>query len=128
MFQKLTPVLVVDEMEACLPLWVERLGFTNAGGVAEGDKLGFVRLVGDSVEVMYQTWSSIEADLRRPVQRGIPSTGLYIEVASIDELIAKLGDYPVFIQRRQTFYGMEEIGIREPGGTLVLFASKVKSA
>jgi hypothetical protein len=128
MFLKLTPVLVVEEIEPCLPLWVDQLGFAKVAEVPEGEKLGFVMLVGDSIEVMYQTWTSVEADLKRTVMRGIPSTGLFIEVESVDEIIAKLGDYPVLVPRRETFYGMDEIGIREPGGSLVLFASKVQAA
>lgn len=128
MFRKVTPVLVVEEIEPCLPLWVDRLGFAIVAEVPEGDKLGFVMLVAGSVEVMYQTWTSIETDLKRQVQRGIPSTGLFIEVESLDDAIARLTDYPIFIPRRQTFYGMDEIGIREPGGTLVMFACPVKPA
>lgn len=128
MFRKLTPVLVVEKIEPCLPLWVERLGFTKVTEVPEGDKVGFVLLASGSIEVMYQTRTSVEADLKRQVERGIPSTGFFIEVESIDEVIAKLGNYPVEIPRRETFYGMVEIGIREAGGTLVLFASPVKTA
>ncbi len=126
MFRKLTPVLVVDEIEPCLPLWTERLGFVKVAEVPEGDKLGFAILIGESVEVMYQTWSSVEADLKRDVKRGIPSTGLFVEVDSIDAIVECLGDYPIHIPRRQTFYGMDEIGIRDEGGTLILFASPLK--
>ena len=28
----------------------------------------------------------------------------------------------VVVPRRQTFYGADEIGVREPGGNLVMFA------
>ncbi len=126
MFRKLTPVLVVDEIEPCLPLWVDRLGFAKVAEVPEGEKLGFVILIGGPLELMYQTFTSVETDLNQQVQRGVPSTGLFLEVESIDAVVAKLGDYPLAVPRRQTFYGMDEIGIREPGGTLVLFASPMK--
>jgi hypothetical protein len=32
---------------------------------------------------------------------------------------------PVVVPRRKTFYGMEEIGVREPGGNSVTFAQPV---
>jgi hypothetical protein len=32
----------------------------------------------------------------------------------------------VIVPRRKTFYGMDEIGVREPGGNAVIFAQPVK--
>ena len=40
--KKLTPILVVDAIEPCLPFWTQRLGFTVNAEVPEGDRLGFV--------------------------------------------------------------------------------------
>jgi hypothetical protein len=54
--KKLTPVLMVDAIEPCLPLWVDRLGWNKTVEVPEGDRLGFVILEKDGAEVMYQTW------------------------------------------------------------------------
>ena len=59
--KKLTPVIMVDAIESCLPFW-ERLGFAKTAEVPEGDRLGFVILQKDSVEVMYQTHESVEKD------------------------------------------------------------------
>ena len=56
--KKLTPVIMVDAIEPCIPFW-ERLGFAKTAEVPEGDRLGFVILVKDSVEVMYQTHESV---------------------------------------------------------------------
>ena len=49
---KITPVLVVEEIEPCLPFWVERMGFQNVAEVPDGDRIGFVMLVRDGVELM----------------------------------------------------------------------------
>ena len=59
MIKKLTPVLYVEEIEPCLDLWVNRLGFARTVEVPEGDKLGFVTLAKDGVEVMYQSRASV---------------------------------------------------------------------
>jgi hypothetical protein len=41
---KITANLFVDEIEKALPFWVDRMGFEQAVGVPEGDRLGFVIL------------------------------------------------------------------------------------
>ena len=61
MIKKITSVLVVDEIEPVLPLW-DALEFQRVAEVPHGDKLGFVILVRDGVELMYQTRESIKAD------------------------------------------------------------------
>ena len=45
--KKLTPVLMVDAIEPCLPLWTERLGWTKTAEAPDGDKIGFVILARD---------------------------------------------------------------------------------
>ncbi|MDQ1473418.1 MAG: hypothetical protein QOJ99_4898 [Bryobacterales bacterium] len=35
---KLTPVLIVDEIEKSLLFWVDRIGFTKTAEMPEGDK------------------------------------------------------------------------------------------
>lgn len=79
MIKKLTPVLFVKEIEPVLPFWVQGLGFTKTAEVPEGNKLGFVILEKDGVEVMYQTYASVDKDLPSiagEVQKG--PTFLYV--------------------------------------------------
>ena len=52
---------------------------------------------------------------------------LFIEVTDLDAVITLLGDTPVTFPRRTTFYGMNEIGVREPGGNAVTFAEKAQA-
>src|SRR5438876_348213 len=40
--KKLTPVIIVEQIEPCLPSWLDRLGLQKTAEVPEGDKLGFV--------------------------------------------------------------------------------------
>jgi uncharacterized glyoxalase superfamily protein PhnB len=125
--KKLTPVLVVDAIEPCLSFWTERLGFTKTVEVPEGDKLGFVILEKDGIEVMYQTWASVKNDVPN-VAEGSPrhQTVLFIEVADVDAVAKAVQGMPVVVPRRKTFYGMDEIGVREPGGNIITFAQPVK--
>ena len=62
-FRKLSPVLIGDAIEPCLPFWMERLGFAKVVEVPEGDRLGFVILTKDGVEVMYQSRESVRKDI-----------------------------------------------------------------
>ena len=123
MIQSLTPILHVDAVEPVLPFWTETLGFTVTGDAREGDRLGFVMMERDGVEVMMQTRESIENDV--PALADTPRGGaiLFIRVDDLDAVIAALGDdVEVLVSRRTTPYGAEEIFIREPGGNVVGFA------
>ena len=125
--KKLTPVLVVDEIERCLPFWIERLGFEKTVELPEGTKLGFVILKKDDVEVMYQSRESVEKDVPAlvPEQGGHP-IGLFVEVSDVAAVEQALRGFEVILPRRKTFYGMDEIGLKEPGGNTVVFAQPVK--
>ena len=118
--KKLTPVLFVDEIEPCLGFWTG-LGFEKTVEVPEGEKLGFVILVKDGVEVMYQSRASALKDV--PALADMPSrSALYLEVSDLDAVARAVAGAPVVVPRRKTFYGAEEIGVREPGGSVVTFA------
>jgi hypothetical protein len=127
--RKLTPVLLVEAIEPCLPFWTDRLGFELTAQVPEGDRLGFVILVKDGVEVMYQSWASVRGDIPALAEgadpRAVAHTALFIEVADVEAVARVVQGDPsldVAVPRRKTFYGMDEIGVREPGGHVVIFA------
>jgi len=133
--KKVTPIMTVEEIEPCLPFWTERLGFEITATVPHGDAIGFAMLNKDNVELMYQSRASIEEDLGAAsaatghqglVERLAGSTAtLFIEVPSLDEVVQALEGADVVVPRRQTFYGMDEIFVRAPCGTLVGFAAPV---
>src|ERR1700739_484487 len=125
---KLTPVLIVNAIEPCLPFWVDRLGFTVTVTVPHEDRAGFAILVKDGVELMYQTRASIAADVPATLDpRGGHSVNLFLEVPNLDDVEHALGGVPLILPRRTTFYGMHEIGVREPGGHAVIFAQNAKT-
>jgi hypothetical protein len=123
--KKLTPVIMVDAIEPSLPFW-DRLGFAKTAEVPVGDRLGFVILTKDTVEVMYQTHESVQKDAPGLVahDRG-HGAGFFIEVSDVESVERALAGLEIVVPRRQTFYGMDEIGVREPGGHVVLFAQPI---
>jgi uncharacterized glyoxalase superfamily protein PhnB len=124
---KLTPVLLVDEIEKCLPFSRDRIGFTETVEVPDGGRLAFVILVKDGAEVMLQTWESVKKDAPNLVPEG-PATGasLFIEVEDFDDVLKRIEGCEIEVPERTTFYGMREIVVREPGGHIVCFAARVK--
>jgi uncharacterized glyoxalase superfamily protein PhnB len=96
--------------------------------VPEGNQLGFVILVKESAELMIQSTASVKKDLPAMAEYARPTACLYIEVSDFDDLLKRLGSASVVVPIRTTFYGMKEIGIREPGGNIVLFAAKAQQS
>jgi uncharacterized glyoxalase superfamily protein PhnB len=125
---KITPLIYVPAIEPSLKFWVDRLGFTKTVEVPDGNKLGFVILVKGNAELMIQSTASIEKDNSAMAQYARPAACLYIEVSDFDDLLKRVEGSPVEVQVRTTFYGMKEIGVREPGGNIVLFAAPVAQA
>ncbi len=122
--KRMTPVLLVDRIAPCLPFWVDRLGFANVAEVPGSDGLPqFVMLVKDGLEVMYQTWPALEAEV--PSTASAPrghSVSLFIEVEDLDVVDRAMTGVPRVVERHTTFYGMDEFTVREPAGALVTFA------
>ena len=107
--KKITPIFVVEAIEPCVPFWK--------------DRLGFVMLAKDGVEVMYQTTSGIAADVPAVAASGAGTRSLvFIEVADVADVARRLEGIEVVVPMRKTFYGSEEFWVRAPCGTLVGFA------
>ena len=125
---RLTPVLMVEAIEPCLPFWIDRLGFSKTAEVPEGDVLGFVILARDGVEVMYQTRASVQNDVAPLANNPMGGSMLYIDVEDIDAVEQALAGVEAVVPRRTTLYGAEEVIVREPGGNSVAFAQFAKAA
>ena len=125
---KLTPVLIVEEIEKSLPFWVDRMGFAKTVEVPEGPRLGFVILVREGAELMMQTLESVRKDVpafapEGPLPRGC---GMFIEVDDFEDVRKRLAGYPIAMAERVSFYGMRDIGVSEPSGPPGMFAAKRK--
>lgn len=134
-FAKLSPVLIVDDVDACLAFWTDRLGFQRANAVPGPDgRLVFASAERDAVEVMYQSRASVlaaEPEATRDERAGDltgHATALFLEVDDLDSIEAALSGAPVVKARHDTFYGTSELYVREPGGTTVGFSMRLPSA
>jgi uncharacterized glyoxalase superfamily protein PhnB len=120
--KRLTPVLACDAVDPCARFW-ERLGFTRTAEVPHDGTLGFVILALGDVEVMYQSVASIRADNPRSADAmRVGGAALFCEVADLDAAIAAVAGAPEVVARRTTFYGMDEYGVLDPAGNVVMLA------
>jgi uncharacterized glyoxalase superfamily protein PhnB len=128
--KRITAVLLVQEIEPLVPFWVDRLGFTKAVEVPDGNKIGFIIFQKGSAEVMYQTYSSVEKDA--PPSMGAEArkgpTYLYMEVDNLDAVLAAMKQARMVMPVRTAFYGMREFAVQDPGGHFVTFAQPVAAA
>lgn len=120
--QSITPLLYVEEIEPLLPFWVDRLGFEKSTEVPHGDRLGFVILTRDDVQLMVQTRASVADDVGPLADTPMGGTLLFIVVDDLDAIARALEGIEPVVPRRTTFYGADELIVREPGGNVVTFA------
>lgn len=120
--RKIVPIIAVEAIEPCLSFWTDRLGFTLVVQVPHEDRLGFVILARDGLEVMYQTRASIGADAPGIAPSGGAGITLYLDVDDINAVERAIAGFDVVVPRRTTFYGADEIFVRAPCGTVVGFA------
>jgi len=128
--KRITPVLLVKEIEPVIPFWVDRLGFVKTIEVPDGDKLGFVTFQKGTVEVMYQTYASVEKDAPQQMAAAARKgpTYLYIEVDDLDAVLTGMKDVKIVMPVRTAFYGMKEFGVQDPGGHFITFAQSVAAS
>jgi hypothetical protein len=118
--EKITTILIVESIEACLPTW-QALGYSVSTQVPHEAAIGFVILTSKVGELMLQTRASLREDLPR-IASAEPRHLLYAHVASLSEAEQALSGARVLVDRRTTFYGATETWLELPGGTILCVA------
>ena len=123
--KKITPILFAREIEPCVSFWTQKMGFNKIVEVPEGNTMGFVLLEKDGVELMYQSYASVEKD--NPETAALVKKGpafLYVEVGDLQEALSATKGAEVVMPVRSTFYGAKEFGIKDPTGHYIIFAQQ----
>jgi uncharacterized glyoxalase superfamily protein PhnB len=127
--KKITPILFAQEVEPCIRFWTEWLGFQKTVEVPEGDKIGFVILERDGLELMYQSYASVEKDSAATAELARKGpTFLYIEVNDLNQALAATQGAEIAMPQRSTFYGSKEFGVKDPAGHWIIFAQQGAAA
>lgn len=136
--KRLTPNLLVTDITASLAFWHGQLGFeiemtvpVDPSGPADGP-VGFAMLKQGGVELMLQDIESVRNDAPQVLGDGevsMAGVNLFLEVEGpLDPWVPKLEGCEVLVERRMTFYGADEIGVRTPDGATLILASFTASA
>jgi len=120
--RKVTPVLLTENVKACVMFWSE-FGLKATMTVPDENELMFAIVTNGEVELMYQTFESALADNASAVE-GINRAIIYIEVDALDPILQLAAKYEVVKPEHTTAYGAREIYIRDPAGNLVGFAEQ----
>jgi len=124
-FLDLTAVLIVDDVMPSRNFFRDRLGFEVISDVEHNGTIGFSMLGRNDVIVMIQSDASVRDDAGENYVSGPWKTSLYITVNDVEQIVPAIADSDITLPLRKTAYGMHEIGVREPGGNIVTFASRL---
>jgi lactoylglutathione lyase len=127
-FKKLTPNLLVANVERSLEFYTEILGFARGMTVPDRPPFVFAQVTSGPVEVFLN--DAAGAMREYPVLAGKPlgtSGTMFIEVDGIRELHEGLAPrVPVVMPFVTQWYGMMEFAIADPDGYLITFAERVR--
>lgn len=124
-YRKVTSILLADAVAPCVDFWTA-LGMTATVTVPEGDGLGFAILTDGTVELMYQSFTLARAQTPEAVD-GVQRSIVFLEVASLDAVLAALPDAETVVPDHVTDYGAREVYVRDPAGNLVGFSEPART-
>jgi uncharacterized glyoxalase superfamily protein PhnB len=134
-FKKLTPNLVVANVEASMKFYRTVFGFQTGFAVPDEPPYVFGSVVSGSgaagdggVEIFFNEKNAVEAEYPALVARPIGGTlTLYIEVEGMEEIFAavKKSGAKITMPLKEQFYGMREFAFEDPEGWVITIAERV---
>jgi len=127
-FTKLTPNLLVANVERSLAFYVDTLGFERGMTVPDESPLVFAAVTGGPVEIFFNDRATAVKEYPAFDGKPIGATGtLFIEVEGVDALHDCLKPKVKIVMPIVTqFYGMREFAIEDPDGYVITFAERVR--
>lgn len=126
--EKLTPNLVVHDVNETARFYCDVLGFSIVVSVPESGQFNFVILQSGGVELMLQALTSVQTEEGLPWFRlpdGNDGAMLYIHVDDVRALRCSVeGHAEIVAEVHDTFYGATEFAIRDPNGYVISFAQR----
>ncbi len=122
-FRETIPVLVVERIEPSRAFFCDRLGFAEVTNSATDATVDFALVRRNAVTIMLRTQATALAEGGESADSGPYQATVYVIVDQVEMLIPEIADADVVTPLRKTARGMHEIGVREPGGNIIVFAS-----
>ncbi len=126
-FTKLTPNLLVADVERSLAFYVNTLGFARGLTVPGESPFVFGSVTNGGIEIFFNEAGGAVKEYPGFAGKPIGCTGtLFIEVEGVNALYERLqGKAPIVMPIETKFYGMREFAITDPDGYVITFAERV---
>ena len=126
-FKKLTPNLLVANVERSLAFYVNTLGFERGLTVPDASPFVFASVTSGPIEVFFNDVAAAIKEYPAFGGKPIGATGtLYIEVEGVDALHDRLEPVvKIVMPMVAQFYGTREFAIEDPDGYVITFAERV---
>jgi uncharacterized glyoxalase superfamily protein PhnB len=130
-FHKVTPNLVVRDLETSIKFYRDVLGFSVSQTVPDKAPFIFAWMKRDEADIFLNANMPPqpgEPDLYAGKTIGGGTMSLYLVMQGIDDLYAKVQQekVPIVIAMHKQFYGMREFAVHDPDGHLLIFAQEAK--
>jgi uncharacterized glyoxalase superfamily protein PhnB len=126
--KKLTPNLVVRNVEASLKFYREILGLETAMTVPEQAPYVFAGVSNGAVEVFFNDQKTVAAEYPKLAASIGASLTLYMEVDSLEDVLerAKKAGAKISMPVTEQFYGMREFAFEDEDGYTITIAQRMK--
>ncbi len=122
--KKLTPNLMVEDVNQTIDFYKNMLGFEVLATVPETGQFNWAMLKQGDVEMQFQTRASLSEEIPTFKDRAIGGAlTLYIDIENVTQLHASLKDKVTIVQdMHTTFYGTQEFAIQDCNGFILSFS------
>lgn len=123
-FNKLTPNIMVEDVNNTLEYYKDILGFNVYGTNPEEGKYEWAVAGKGNTSIMFQSRDSLVGEM--PIFKGMDIGGtltFYIDIEDVNELYKSIKDKAdVVMDMRETFYGAMEFAVKDLNGYILVFA------
>lgn len=129
-FKKLTPNLLVANVERSLAFYIDTLGFTRGMTVPDASPFVFASVTSGEVEIFFNDAATAVEEYPAFAGKPIGATGtMFIELEGVDALHDRIKSRATIVMPIENkFYGMREFAIEDPDGYVIVFAQQLPSA
>ena len=126
-FKKLTPNLLVANVERSLAFYVDTLGFARGMTVPDASPLVFAAVTSRDEEIYLHHAATAVKEYPAFAGKPIGATGtMFIELEGVDALHERIKSSVTITMPLVTqFYGMREFAILDPDGYVITFAERM---
>ena len=125
-FKKLTPNLIVANVERSLAFYTGTLGFERGMTVPDESPLVFAAATSGGIEIFFNDAATAVKEYPTFAGKPLGATGtLFIEVDGVDALHDRIkASVKIVMPIVTQFYGMREFAIEDPDGYVITFAER----